>query len=162
MPILLLIPLMLLGLMVLELWLLFQLSDALGFFRTLALVIGAGILGAWVARWQGFQALSKLQREMQQGIVPGKTIGNGVLILIAAGLLILPGIISDALGLLLLIPPVRTLILMALRHGFATRVHMQGHATWQGTQFPGDDTVRGSSTVVDARVIEAHVVDDEN
>ena len=158
---LLLIPLSLLALVVLELWLLVQMSDAMGFFRTLALIFGAGIVGAWIARWQGFQAITRLQRDVQQGVLPARAIGDGALILLAGFLLILPGVISDILGLLLLIPPVRKLVMIAVRSWFVKHVRVQTHGVWQ-TKMPGDDTVRNSSTVVDAKVIESHVVDDTN
>jgi UPF0716 protein FxsA len=147
---------------VLELWLLFQLSDAFGFFTALALVLGTGILGAWLAKWQGLQAIVRLQNEMRQGMVPAGAIGDGALIVVAGMLLITPGMISDCLGLLLLIPPFRKLTLAALRKWFAGRVRVQTNGFWQATgpSFPGDDTVRGSSTVIDARMIDSHVVEE--
>lgn len=147
---------------VVELWLLFQLSNAFGFFTALALVFGTGLLGAWLAKWQGLQAIMRLQNEMQQGMVPAGAIGDGALILVAGILLITPGMISDCLGLLLLIPPFRKLVLAGLRKWFAGRIRVQTNGFWQttGPNFPGDDTVRGSSTVIDARVIDSHVVEE--
>ena len=70
--------------------------------------------------------------------------------------------ISDCLGLLLLIPPFRKLMLTGLRKWFAGRVRVQTNGFWQtrGPSFPGDDTMRGSSTVIDARVIDSHVVEE--
>jgi UPF0716 family protein affecting phage T7 exclusion len=70
--------------------------------------------------------------------------------------------ISDCLGLLLLIPPFRKLVLVGLRKWFARRIRVQTNGFWQTTasNFPGDDTVRGSSTVIDARVIDSHVVEE--
>jgi UPF0716 protein FxsA len=147
---------------IVELWLLFQLSDAFGFFTALALVFGTGIVGAWLARWQGLQAIVRLQNDMRQGMLPAGAIGDGALILVAGILLITPGMISDCLGLLLLIPPFRKLVLVGLRKWFASRVRVQTNGFWQATDdsFPSDDTVRGSSTIVDARVIDSHVVEE--
>ncbi len=159
---LLLIPLSLLALIVLELWILVQLSGAIGFFQTLLLVFGAGIAGAWIAKWQGLYAILRVQNEMRQGVLPTSTIGDGALILLAGILLLLPGIISDALGLLLLMPPVRKLVRRALRHWFTNHVRVQTSGFWSttGGTFPGEDTVRGSSTIVDAKVIESRVVEE--
>lgn len=165
---LLLIPLSLLALVILELWILFELSGAMGFFRTLVLVFGAGIVGAWIAKWQGFHAILRVQNEMRQGVVPTRTIGDGALILVAGILLLLPGVISDILGIALLIPPVRKLVMLGVRRWFTNHVRLQTSGFWQATSgrfprentAPGEDTVRGSSTVVDARVIDAHVVDE--
>lgn len=147
---------------VLELWLLFQLSDALGFFTALGLILGTGILGAWLAKWQGLQAIVRLQNEMRQGMLPADAIGDGALIVVAGILLITPGMISDCLGLLLLIPPFRKLVLVGLRKWLSGRVHVQSNGFWQTSDgsLPGDDTVRGSSTVIDARMIDSHIVEE--
>ena len=147
---------------ILELWLLFQLNDVFGFLTTLAIVFGTGILGAWLAKWQGLQAIIRLQNEMRQGMLPAQAIGDGALILVAGILLITPGVISDMLGLALLIPPIRKLVMAGLRRWFTNHVRVQTSGFWQATsgQFPGDETVRGSSTVIDARVIDSHIVDE--
>jgi UPF0716 protein FxsA len=144
----------------LELWILFQLSDAFGFFTTLAIVLGTGILGASLAKWQGLQAIIRLQNEMRQGVLPAQALGDGALILVAGILLITPGVISDALGLLLLIPPVRKMVMIAVRHWLVKNVRVRSSGLWEVEKMSGEDTVRGSSTVVDARVIETHVVDE--
>jgi UPF0716 protein FxsA len=159
---LLLIPLSLLALIVLELWILFQLSGSIGFPETILLVFGAGIVGAWIAKWQGLHAILRVQNELRQGVVPTRTIGDGALILVAGILLLLPGVISDVLGIALLIPPIRHLAMFAIRNWFSKNVRVQTTAFWPAGsgKLPGDDTVRGSSTIVDAKVIESHVVEE--
>ena len=144
---------------ILELWLLFQLSAAFGFFTTLAIVFGTGFLGAWLAKWQGLQTLVRMQNEMRQGVLPAQAIGEGALILVAGILLITPGVISDGLGLALLIPPFRRLTLLGVRRWFANHVRVQASGFWQVTDggFHSGDTVRDVSTVVDARVIDTEV-----
>lgn len=146
-----------------ELWLLFQLSDVFGFFTTLVIVFGTGILGAWLAKWQGLQAIIRLQNDIRQGAMPAQAIGDGALILVAGVLLITPGVLSDFAGLLLLIPPFRKLVLAGVSRWFASHVRVQTTGFWQATDgtLPGDDTVRDPSTVVEARVIDSHVVDEE-
>jgi UPF0716 protein FxsA len=155
---LLLIPLSLFALVVLEIWLLVKMSGAIGFLPTIALVFGAGIVGTWVARWQGFRTVARFHREMQQGTLPARTVGDGVLILLAGVLLILPGVLSDVLGLMLLIPPVRRLVMLSFLRMFSP--HWQVNSKVWIAPLPGEDTVRGSSTIVDARVIDAHVVEE--
>jgi UPF0716 protein FxsA len=146
-----------------ELWLLFQLSDAFGFFTTLFIVFGTGILGAWLAKWQGLQAIIRLQNEIRQGAMPAQAIGDGALILVAGVLLITPGVLSDIAGLLLLIPPFRKLVLLGVSRWFARHVRVQTTGFWQVSdgKLPGDDTVRDPSTVVEARVIDSRVVEDK-
>ncbi|WP_168205467.1 FxsA family protein [Bythopirellula goksoeyrii] len=140
-----------------ELWLLVQLSGVFGFWTTIAVVLATGIAGAALARWQGFQALNRMQSEMQQGMLPAKALGDGALILVAGLLLITPGVLTDIFGLSLLIPPLRSLVMKGVRHWFAKNVRVQSVNVWDGT---GEDTVRGNSTVVEGRVIDAHVVDE--
>ena len=152
-----------LGLVYLEFSLLVKMSASLGILPTLAIVFGAGIIGAWIAKWQGVRALLRVQNEVRQGVVPARTIGDGALILVAAFLLLLPGVISDMLGIALLIPPVRTAVLVGLRHWFSNRVRVETTGFWRVSEgkLPGDDTVRDPSTVVEARVIETRVEDEK-
>lgn len=161
MPILLLLLVMI---PIAELWLLFQLSDAFGFFTTLALVFGAGIVGAWLAKWQGLQTIIRMQNDMRQGVLPSQTIKDGALILVAGVLLILPGVISDVLGLALLVPPIRKLVMRGLSRWFASHVRVQTSGFWQVTDggFRAADTVRDASTVVDARVIDSRVSEERD
>lgn len=139
-----------------ELWLLVRLSGVFGFWATIALVIGTGMAGAALARWQGWQALERVRTEMREGMLPAQAIGDGVLIFAAGLLLITPGVLTDVLGLSLLIPPLRKLVMKGLRHWFSTHVRVETRA------FYADESgTRRSNraTVVDARVIDAQVVD---
>ena len=141
-----------------ELWLLYELSAVFGILETIVLVLGTGFAGAALARWQGWQVLERVRTEMRQGMLPAQAIGDGVLIFAAGLLLITPGVLTDVLGLSLLIPPLRKLVLKGLRHWFTTHVRMETHA------FYADQTgapPAERSTVVDARVIDAQVVDAE-
>jgi UPF0716 protein FxsA len=146
-----------------ELWLLFQLSDAFGFVTALVLVFGTGILGAWLAKWQGLRAIIRLQNDIRQGVMPAQAIGDGALILVAGVLLITPGVMSDVAGILLLVPPLRKVVMTGLSRWFANRIRVQSTGFWQATdgRLPGDDTVRDPSTVVEARVIDSQVVEDD-
>lgn len=157
------IPLTFLALVVLELWILVKLGSTIGILQTILLVLGAGIIGAWIAKWQGLHAILRVQNELRQGVVPTRTIGDGALILVAGLLLLLPGVISDVLGIALLIPPIRHLAMFGIRNWFSKNVRVQTTAFWPAGsgKLPGDDTVRGSSTIVDAKVIESHVVEEE-
>ncbi|MFE4539873.1 FxsA family membrane protein [Streptomyces scopuliridis] len=112
-----LIPLGIAAWLVLEIWLLILVADVAGGLTVLLLLVGAVVLGAVVIKSAGRRAFRNLtetvqrQQQRQPGEVPGTepgtgSTGNGFLML--GGLLImLPGLITDVLGLLLLIPPVR-------------------------------------------------------
>ncbi len=98
-----------------ELWLLLQVGEHVGWKGTLALVIVTGVTGAWLARTQGAQVMRDVRRDMANGVMPAPRLIDGAMILLAGVLLITPGLITDTLGFLLLIPPVRGQIRVWMR-----------------------------------------------
>lgn len=91
----------------LEIYLLIKIGAAIGAFATIAVVVVTGIVGAGLARRQGFVVWLRIQYEMQQGRFPARDLVDGLLILAAGIVLITPGVITDALGFLILIPVTR-------------------------------------------------------
>ena len=87
-----------------ELALLLKLHEFLSLGGTLALVLGTGILGAWLARQQGIRQLGLIQQAVAQGKMPAPHLVDGVLILVAGAVLITPGLITDCAGFFLLVP----------------------------------------------------------
>lgn len=84
-------------------------GSKIGALTTVALTIASSIVGAVLMRWQGFGILARLQREMERGGSPGREIAHGAMVLLAGVLLLIPGFLTDVVGLLLFIPPVRDL-----------------------------------------------------
>jgi UPF0716 protein FxsA len=105
-----LFPLLLLGLPLAEIAGFVMVGRWLGVWPTLGLVILSGLVGATLLRVQGLGVLRQIQAEGRDGRVPGETIIHGAMIVFAAILLVLPGFLTDILGLLLFIPAVRTLL----------------------------------------------------
>lgn len=93
---------------IVEIALLIQVSDVIGGWATIALVIVTAVLGAKLVKQQGVHALRSVQGEMARGQMPAKELFDGLCIIIAGVLLMTPGIMTDALGFLLLTPAVRT------------------------------------------------------
>ena len=93
-----------------ELYILIKIGTAVGALPTVLLVIGTGALGAWLARTQGFMVWHRIQREMNMGNFPADDMLDGLLIFFAGAVLITPGIITDIIGFLVLIPPTRAVI----------------------------------------------------
>lgn len=93
-----------------ELILLIEIGQVIGTIPTIALIVFTGILGAFLARRQGIQVLSRLRSELQAGQLPTGSIVDGVIVLIAGAFLMTPGILTDALGFLGLIPATRRVI----------------------------------------------------
>jgi len=104
-----------------ELTLLIRIGRAISIGPTLALVVLTGLVGAAVARHQGIRTLGRIQAELAAGRIPTGQMVDGLLILLAGLLLILPGVLTDAAGFALLIPPVRRLI--RRRHRRVTIMH---------------------------------------
>jgi UPF0716 protein FxsA len=101
------IPLFLLALPFLEIAGFVIVGRQIGVLYTLALVIGAGVLGAVLLRIQGFGAMARIRRELEAGGDPGREVAHGAMILLAGVLLLIPGFVTDIIGLLLFLPPVR-------------------------------------------------------
>lgn len=80
-----------------------------GVLSTVALVIAMSILGAALLRYQGFGVLNRIRQDMEAGRNPGRELAHGAMILVAGFLLLLPGFVSDIVGLALFIPPIRDL-----------------------------------------------------
>ena len=94
----------------LEIWLLIFSGKTLGVLVTILLIISTGVLGAWLAKYQGIEALRKAQQQMSYGQMPGDVIIDGLCILVGGVVLLTPGFITDALGFMLLIPTTRNFI----------------------------------------------------
>lgn len=141
----------------LELWLLFQLSGIFGFWTTIAVVLVTGMLGAALAKAQGLAAMFRIRSELASGKLPAQAIGDGVLILVAAVVLITPGVITDVIGLALLLPPVRLVVRKGLQLWLAKNVKVETNTIWQTSQ----NARPGDKNVVEGRVVDAHVVEDD-
>jgi UPF0716 protein FxsA len=101
-----------------EIYLLIKIGSSIGALNTLFIIIITGFLGAYLARLQGMYTLSKIQSNLQQGIMPAEELIDALIILIAGIILLTPGFLTDATGLLLLIPQVRFYFKRWLRKKF--------------------------------------------
>jgi UPF0716 protein FxsA len=92
---------------IVEIGVFIQVGDWIGYGPALLLLLLVSIAGIWVVKHQGTGVLRRMRAELAAGRVPTLEIIDGVLILAAGLLLILPGFVSDVVGLLLLVPVVR-------------------------------------------------------
>lgn len=100
---------------VVELALLIEIGSRIGTLGTIGLIVLTGVVGAALARWQGFLVLRRMQEQTARGELPASSLIDGMLILIAAAFLVTPGILTDAVGFALLVPAVRLLLRRAVR-----------------------------------------------
>jgi UPF0716 protein FxsA len=116
-----LIPLLLLALPLAEIAVFVMVGSEIGALATIALVIATTILGAVLLRVQGFGVIQRIRNSVEQGGTPTRELVHGLMILAAGILLVLPGFITDAIGLLLFIPPVRDFAWRLVRNRVVVR-----------------------------------------
>jgi UPF0716 protein FxsA len=125
---------------IVELLLLVELGRHIGLATTLAIVLGTGVLGAALARWQGLTTLRRIQAEMEAGRVPTGPLIDGLLILIAGAVLLTPGLLTDLLGFALLVPATRRAVRRAVSRAIRSRMRHDGHvvidAEWEREDGP--------------------------
>src|SRR5262249_25962380 len=90
-----------------EIAVLIKVGEAIGFWPTMLLLIAAALLGSIVIREQGLSMVGRAFEAMREGRVPLEPMLDSYVVIMAGLLLIIPGLISDAIALLLLIPPLR-------------------------------------------------------
>lgn len=127
-----------------ELMLLFRIGARIGPYQTIGLILLTGIVGAWLARREGFRTLAQIQRDLARGVMPGEAMLQGAMILVAGALLVTPGVLTDLLGFSVLFPPMRSLYSRYLIRYFRGRIQVMP------TDFPPESPGRRH---VDARVI---------
>jgi UPF0716 protein FxsA len=118
----------------LELFVLLQIGERIGGVPTIAMVVFSGVLGAALARAEGLRVARAFQQSVSTGHVPADSVINGALVLLGCALLISPGVLTDVLGIVLLLPPSRRIALhivaarvrRALERGALRVVHAPG------------------------------------
>lgn len=105
-----------------ELWLLFEVADLVGGFETVLLVIMTAFFGIMLLKSQGVATLTRANQKWQMGAVPAQEMIEGLMLAFCGAMLLTPGFITDALGFLILLPPVRRFL--------AGRITQQGVASF--------------------------------
>jgi UPF0716 protein FxsA len=106
-------------------------GNAIGLWPTLAGVVLTALIGSLVLRMQGLSLLNEMRSTVGRGQLPARAIADAMMIGLAGLLLLLPGYFSDLIGILLLIPPVRSAIYAYLK----SRVTVVTTATGTGPAF---------------------------
>jgi len=124
---------------VVELALLLRVGARLGLVPTLLLIVITGVVGAALARRQGLAVIGRLQADLQAQRLPAQPILDGVAILVAAALLVTPGILTDIVGFALLTPALREAAKAALLRRFEravregrVKMHVHGEGDLRG------------------------------
>ena len=108
---------------IIELSLLIELGQQIGIGSTIALVIITGVLGAYLAKHEGFIVINRIQQDLSQGRLPADSLIDGVIILAGGLLLLTPGLLTDAIGFMALIPFTREYIKKFIRQKFNQKIN---------------------------------------
>jgi UPF0716 protein FxsA len=131
----------------LELFLLLKIAELTSAVFTFALVVLTGVIGATLARHQGWKAITRLREELNRGQIPTAHAVDALMIFVAGALLITPGVLTDLVGFSLLIPACRrayrSVVVRWLRHHVGVMVE---------GRMPGQRSPEDVETI-DARVV---------
>ena len=106
-------------------------AGQIGFLWALALLVVMSAFGPFIVRRVGFGVLAHTRERLERGEVPTRELFDGLLVLIGGVMIFVPGFIGDALGLLLMIGPVRHLVIRLFSHRLARRLQRTGTGRWQ-------------------------------
>ena len=138
-----------------EIYVIIQVGQAIGPWWTILLLVIDSILGSWLIRHQGARAWRALREALDSGRMPARELADGGLILVGGTLMLAPGFVTDAFGVLMILPVTRPLFRRLLTGVVANRLVVLGPTGPMGpgtAQRPGPDP--------DGPVIRGEVVDE--
>ncbi len=118
--------LLLLGIPTAEIFFIIRVARDLGIPETIGLLVAVSIVGAWLVRRSGLGVMRQIQERLARGEIPGKELVDGLLILVGGLLMLTPGFLTDAVGLLLLVPPTRLALRALLVRRYSKRIRIAG------------------------------------
>jgi UPF0716 protein FxsA len=107
---------------VVELYVIIQVGSWIGPLPTIALLVLVSVAGAWLVKREGLGAWARFRAQVDRGAIPTNELLDGLLIVLAGGLMLVPGFVTDVVGLLLLIPVARALVRRLLARRFEARL----------------------------------------
>ena len=97
-----------------EIFLFIEVANIVGGWSTLGFIFGSTIIGGFILRLQGQQVIRRARAQLAKQELPTKEMADGIILVIAAMLLLTPGFITDALGTLLVIPIARRIVFILI------------------------------------------------
>ncbi|WP_169087025.1 FxsA family protein [Paenibacillus sp. PL91] len=107
---------------IVELLGIFQVGSWIGGWNTFFILVLMGLAGAYLARAEGRKVWGEAQRQMQAGQIPGQSLLDGLCVLAGGLLLLMPGFVSDIIGITLLIPTTRSFYRQIMLHWIEKRL----------------------------------------
>ena len=122
-----------------EFYFLLKLGRYIGLYPTLGVIAATGLAGGLLAKHQGLAVFRKAMEELKRGVLPAESLFDGVIILLASALLITPGLLTDILGTLLLIPWSRRIFKAWLKRKLQEKLSKGEIRIYKGFYFKGKD-----------------------
>jgi len=122
-----------------ELFVIIKVGEAIGALDTIVLLLAGVPLGVWALRSQGAAVWRRMTAAIAQGKPPARHVVDGALVVAGGTLLIVPGFITDVLGITLLLPPTRALVRTLVVRNFRSRVLVRT-ARFTGRPYDVDST----------------------
>jgi len=151
----------------LEILVIVVVGQAIGAWPTFLLIVATAVLGAWLIRREGGRAWRALNQAVQSGRMPARELADGIVVLVGGTLLLVPGFITDVLGLILVLPFTRPVARSMVASVISRRMVMvtDGFAgptvtdrpAWERPA-PPQGSRRSSSS---DEVVEGEIIDDE-
>lgn len=130
-----------------DLVLLVWLGQRIHFWPTVGLIVGTAVLGSYLAHREGLSVLARFRARLASGEMPGTELSDGLIILTSGALLLTPGVLTDLVGLLGLLPPSRRLIRRVLAKRFSPNLVVpRGPSPWS----PPSGEADAAADIVDA------------
>ena len=146
-----------------EIYVLIQVGHVIGAWWTILLLVLDSIFGTWLIRREGGRAWEALRTALGTGRMPATELADGILIVVGGTLMISPGFVTDAFGVLLILPFTRPVARRLLARVVAQRLLARttgtgGTAGPAGTTWPGNATRPGPGS--EGSVVRGEVVDE--
>lgn len=105
-----------------ELYLLIKVGGEIGALNTIIIILLTALLGAYLAKREGFNVIKDIQLAINQRRMPARELLNGLLVLIGGFALLTPGFLSDIVGITMLLPFTRKLYSLVIIHLINNRI----------------------------------------
>jgi UPF0716 protein FxsA len=138
---------------IVEMTVLIQVGSKIGALATVGLVFLTAIVGVTLIRKQGLETSLKAQEKMRRGELPASEVAEGLMLIFAGLCLLIPGFVTDAIGALLLVPPLRKLFAAGLVLKFISSMMARGNQ-WRGGQ--------GYASRQEGEIIEGEYANEDN
>jgi UPF0716 protein FxsA len=134
-----------------EIFVLIQVGQVIGPWWTILLLVADSLLGSWLIKREGGRAWAALRTALDTGRMPARELADGALILVGGTLMLSPGFVTDALGIVLILPFTRPLARAALTRLVARKLAAAGDGRSRNARRPGP---RPEGPVVQGEVID--------